>query len=319
MSYQEESLRPEEFAEAAAAAVADVLGREPREVAAVLAASGLLGVCAPQERGGLGLSLEFGVPICEAAGRLQLHFPLMEQMLLARAFADSEIADALVAGDKIGVIAWQGSVSEKSATHAAFADVCDWILVADQDGASLLEAQSVSVQANGAMDPDYPHYDITIDAPTIKARLSSQAWRALMNDAHVLYTGFINGLAEQALARAAEYTATRVQFGRPLSAKQVVRHTLARMRLLHESSTAALQRALRNNEFSHVRSAETAFSGAISNTVFIIEKAIHLHGGMGFTWELPLHYALRDVRKIEAAFNHGHQLEKLGAQFIAAA
>jgi len=319
MSSQEESLRPEEFAEAAAAAVADVLGREPQQAAAVLAASGLLGVCAPEERGGLGLGLEFGVPVCEAAGRLQLHFPLVEQTLLARAFADSEIADALVAGDKIGVIAWQGSVQQKSASHAAFADACDWILVADEDGASLLETSSVSVQANGAMDPDYPHYDIAIDAPIIKARLLSQAWRVLLNDAHVLYTGFINGLAEQALTRAAEYTATRVQFGRPLSAKQVVRHTLARMRLLHESSTAALQRALHNNEFGNARPADTAFSGAIGNAVYIIEKAIHLHGGMGFTWELPLHYGLRDVRKIEAAFNNGHQLEQLGTQFIAAA
>lgn len=319
MSHQQDSLRPEEFAEAAAAAVADVLGRDARQAAAVLAASGLFGVCAPEERGGLGLGLEFGVPVCEAAGKLQLHFPLVEQLLLARAFADSDIADALIAGKKIGVIAWQGSVQQKSATHAAFADACDWILVADEDGASLLQAQSVSVHANDAIDPEFPLFDIAIEAPVIQARLSAKAWAALKNDAYVLYAGFINGLGGQALEQAAEYTATRVQFSRPLSAKQVVRHTLARMRLLHEASTAALQRALLKNEYSAVRSAETAFSGAIGNAVFIIEKAIHLHGGMGFTWELPLHYSLRDVRKIEAAFNNGHQLENLGAQFIAAA
>jgi len=317
MSRQEDSLRPEEFAEAAAAAVNDVLGRGVRDTAAVLAAAGLFGVCAQESRGGLGLGLTFGVPVCEAAGSLQLHFPLVQQMVLAKAFADSDIAQALVAGEKIATIAWQGSLAEKIASHASYADACDWVLVADEEGASLLESGSLNMQANGTMDPEYPQFDIDLANAVVKARLSAEAFATLKDDALVLYAGLINGLSTEALTRTALYTSTRVQFARPLSAKQVVRHTLARMKLLQETSTAALRRALLTNEFGESRDVAPAFSGALGNAVFIIEKAIHLHGGMGFTWELPLHYSLREVRKIEAAFNNGRRLESLGAQFIA--
>ena len=317
MSRQEESLRPEEFAEAAAAAVNDVLGRDFRDTAAVLAAAGLFGVCAQEERGGLGLELAFGVPVCEAAGSLQLHFPLVEQMALAKAFADTDIAQALIAGEKIATIAWQGSLAQSTATHANYADTCDWVLVADEEGASLLEVGSLRMQANGTMDPEYPHFELDLANAVVKARLSAAAFAALKDDALVLSAGFINGLSAEALARTAQYMSTRVQFGRPLSAKQVVRHTLARMQLLHETSKAVLRRALLNNEFGQARNVAPAFSGALGNAIFIIEKAIHLHGGMGFTWELPLHYSLKEVRKIEAAFNNGRRLEDLGAQFIA--
>ncbi|HBP29699.1 MAG TPA: hypothetical protein DD666_09820 [Advenella kashmirensis] len=310
-------MRPEEFAEAAAAAVSDVLGRGVRDTATVLAAAGLFGVCAQESQGGLGLGLAFGVPVCEAAGSLQLHFPLVQQMVLAKAFADSDIAQALIAGEKIATIAWQGSVAEKSASHASYADACDWILVADEEGASLLEVGALRMQANGTMDPEYPQFDIDLANAVVKARLSAEAFATLKDDALVLYAGFINGLSAEALTRTALYTSTRVQFARPLSAKQVVRHTLARMQLLHETSTAALRRALLTNEFGASRDVAPAFSGALGNAVFIIEKAIHLHGGMGFTWELPLHYSLREVRKIEAAFNNGRRLEGLGAHFIA--
>ena len=96
--------------------------------------------------------------------------------------------------------------------------------------------------------------------------------------------------------------ATRVQFGRPLSAKQAVRHLLARMRLLQEVSSAAIRRAIQTDEFGQARDTRPALAGAVANAAFVIEKAIHLHGGMGFTWELPLHRALRAVRKLSAAF-----------------
>jgi alkylation response protein AidB-like acyl-CoA dehydrogenase len=321
MNTHDDSLKPEEFAEAAAAAITDALARSFRDTADVLAASGLFGVYAPEHLGGLGLGLEFAVPISEAAGKLQLHFPLVEQIVLAKAFADAgadaSITEALVTGQKIAAIAWRGDPSKKIASHASHANDCDWILVADIEGASLIEANSVSMESNGALDPEHPHYELNFKDAVVKARLSSAAFAALIADAQVLWTGFVNGASGAALQSSAQYTSTRIQFGRPLSAKQVVRHTLARMQLLQTTSTAALHRVLRRDEFSAPRNTATAFSGAVANAIFIIERAIHLHGGMGFTWELPLHYSLREVRKIEAAFDNGHRLEDIGAQFIA--
>jgi alkylation response protein AidB-like acyl-CoA dehydrogenase len=109
---------------------------------------------------------------------------------------------------------------------------------------------------------------------------------------------------------------TRVQFGRPLSAKQAVRHLLARMRLLQEASSAGIQRVLSADEYGNVRATQPVLANALVNAAFVLEKSIHLHGGMGFTWEVPLHYALREVRKFDAAFGSGSLAQQVGRDFI---
>jgi len=107
-----------------------------------------------------------------------------------------------------------------------------------------------------------------------------------------------------------------VQFGRPLSSKQAVRHLLARMRLLSEASNAGIQRVLCPDEYGSLRNAQPVLANALANAAFVLEKSIHLHGGMGFTWALPLHYALREVRKFDAAFGSGALTSQVGLDFI---
>jgi len=315
----DDSLRPEDFAEAAGAAVADTEGKSFAEKTAVLAGNGLFGVTVSEEQGGLGLDLSFAIPIVGVAGKLQLRYPLVEQMLVAGALADHEIGAAIIAGEKTVAIAWQGTLEDRVATHATFATDADYVLVASGDGAALLDASSVKADADPSLDPEYPQYNLDLSGAQTIATLSAEEFASLKRQAKVLYGAFAAGAGEGAMDRAATHTVGRVQFGRPLSAKQTVRHTMARMKLLTETSFAGLQRAIADDEYGNARSVDTAFAGAVSNACFIVEKAIHLHGGMGFTWELPLHYSLRDVRKIDAAFSTGSEIQSIGRAFIAAA
>lgn len=341
-------LRPEEFAEAAEAPIEAAKACELRAAARVLAEAGLIGVSAPEADGGLGLPIDFALPIAEAAGRLQLRMPLVEQILLAKAFAGataaengggeagdgggSSIASALAAGERLGCIAWQGSVSEGMAGHARQAAQCDWVLVADEPpaagesilldqecrgGASLLEVASLTVEADAALDPDLPTTWLQLANARVVARLSPAAFAQLRKDACILLAAFVTGAAQGAIARTATYVATRVQFGRPLSAKQAVRHWLSRMQLVAEVSAAATRRALSTDEYGQHRDARPTLAGAIANAAFVLEKAIHLHGGMGFTWEMPLHQSLRDIRAIDAACGSGDAYKQIGERFIA--
>lgn len=297
-----EELRPEEFAQAADAAITDALSRaDAHEMAAVLAQAGLCGVMADEADGGLGLDLAFALPIAHAAGRLQLPLPLAEQMLLSKALAGTPHAAVLVAGERLVGIAWQGSVQQGSARvdHGP----ADWVLVADGDGAALLDVRNATQEPQAALDPDHPQIWLTLAGAPVLARLDAHAWRALEASAQLLLAEFANGAAEGALQATAGYLATRVQFGRPLSAKQAVRHLLARMRLLQDVSSAAIRRAMHTDEFGAPRDTRPALASTVANAAFVIEKSIHLHGGMGFTWELPLHPALRAVRKLDAAFS----------------
>lgn len=317
MSMSDNDLKPEEFAQAAAEAIADAQTRGFREAAQVLANAGLCGVCAQEDAGGLALGIEFAMPIVAEAGKLRLQWPLLETILIAKALGDSALAAELASGARVATWALQGSLQDGFAGQARYATDSDWVLVADgQGGGALLDLGSVEIQDDGALDPEHPQSWMTLDSARVLAELDAATFAALQRDSRILIAGFVNGAAEAALFTTAAYMATRVQFGRPLSAKQAVRHLLARMRLLQEASNAGIQRVLSTNEYGSVRSTQPVVANALASAAFVLEKSIHLHGGMGFTWELPLHYALREVRKFDAAFGSGSLAQQVGRDFI---
>ncbi|MDO8772134.1 MAG: acyl-CoA dehydrogenase family protein [Burkholderiaceae bacterium] len=310
-------LKPEEFAQAAAEAITDAQTRSFRDAAQVLANAGLCGVCALEDVGGLELGIEFALPIVAEAGKLRLQWPLLETILIAKALGGSPLAAELASGARVATWALQGSLQDQLAGHARYARDCDWVLVADgQGGGALLDLSSVEIQNDEALDPENPQSWLTLNSAKVLAELDAATFAALQRDSHILIASFVNGAAEGALATTAEYMATRVQFGRPLSAKQAVRHLLARMRLLQEASNAGIQRVLSTDEYDSVRSTQAVLANALANAAFVLEKSIHLHGGMGFTWEVPLHYSLREVRKFDAAFGAGALASQVGRDFI---
>lgn len=319
MSTEDDTLRPEDFADAALAAITDAAGHDIAGAAGLLAEAGLLGISAAEDDGGLGLGLEFALSLAAIAGREDLGFPFVEQMLLARAFAGTPQAAALIAGELVATIAWQGDVGLGLASQAPFAGVCGAVLVARDGEAVLFERDSLQVSEDPALDPERPQVWLGLAGAREIAVLDAEGFAALRREARLLQGAYVTGLAEAALETTAAYLETRTQFGRPLSAKQAVRHSLARMKLLVEKNKAALARALAADEFGAARDARAAFVTAAADAGFVLERAIHLHGAMGFTWEVPLHRALRAVRKIDAAFDTPAALRGLGKTFIDAA
>ena len=314
----DQDLQPEEFAQAAAAAIADAQGRSAREAAQVLASAGLCGVCADEHAGGLALGTAFALPIVAEAGRLRLQWPLLETILVAKALGNSPLAAELAGGTRIATWALQGSLQEGYAGQARHARASDWVLVADgHGGAALLDLASVQIDDDPALDPEHPQCWLGLDDAKVLATLDAATFGALQRERDILVAGFVNGAAEGALTTTAAYMATRVQFGRPLSAKQAVRHLLARMRLLQEAASAGIQRVLDADEDGLPRNARPVLANALSSAAFVLEKSIHLHGGMGFTWELPLHVSLREVRKFDAAYGSGALASRVGHDFIA--
>ncbi|SCU74820.1 Acyl-CoA dehydrogenase, C-terminal domain protein [Cupriavidus necator] len=320
MSQDDKGLRPEEFGEAAEAAIADALSRPVDEHARVLAAAGLFGVCAAEDDGGLGLPLDFAVPVVQAAGRLRLRFALAEQIVLARHLPDPAQRAALVEGHRRGTIALQGRLGDGWTGHARQAAQADWLLLrtAAGDGAVLVDLAGMPCRPDPSLDPEEPNTWLDLSGATVLAQLDAHAATALWRDLDLVLAASAHGGADGALQAAVSHTGTRVQFGAPLSSRQAVRHWLARMKLFHEASGAAIARALLPDEWGRERSARSALALNLQHAAFIIEKAIHLHGGMGFTWELPLHRALREVRGLDAACGADALARQLGRDFITA-
>ncbi len=99
------------------------------------------------------------------------------------------------------------------------------------------------------------------------------------------------GIMQTLLDKTLEYTKTRQQFGRPLSANQVIRHRLADMAMhCDEARSIALRAAL-------MAAAEPAARGRAASGAkakigkcarFVAEQAVQLHGAMGVTEELDI-------------------------------
>ena len=94
-------------------------------------------------------------------------------------------------------------------------------------------------------------------------------------------------LLDQTLA----YTKIRKQFGRPLSANQVIRHRLADMAMqCDEARSIALRAALMADAEPVARGRATSGAKAKIGKCarFVAEQAVQLHGAMGVTEELDI-------------------------------
>jgi len=99
------------------------------------------------------------------------------------------------------------------------------------------------------------------------------------------------GIMQTLLDQTLEYTKIRKQFGRPLSANQVIRHRLADVAMqCDEARSMALRAALLANaepiERSRAASGAKAKIGKCAR--FVAEQSVQLHGGMGVTEELDI-------------------------------
>jgi alkylation response protein AidB-like acyl-CoA dehydrogenase len=99
------------------------------------------------------------------------------------------------------------------------------------------------------------------------------------------------GIMQTLLDTTLEYTKIRKQFGRPLSANQVIRHRLADMAMqCDEARSMALRAALMVDAEPVARG--RAASGAKAKigkcARFVAEQSVQLHGAMGVTEELDI-------------------------------
>lgn len=326
-----EGLQPDEFAATAARAVTSCAGLDLREQAQNLAGDGLLGVVAEEEVGGLALPLSFAVPVIAAAHSGLLAFPLLETILVGRLLQSSltRLAAAIVTGETLATIAWQGEVLAEregallmlsgTVARAPCAAKADHILVRMSAGAAVLiptNADGIVVEEAAGLDLTVPEHVVRlqkVEVP-IGSVLPGGAWDELNSDANVLRAAAILGSAEACLALAQEHASTRRQFGHALSYNQAIRHALARQKLGLESIRHAITRGLSQGGGPVQRDA--AFLAAATYGSSIGEGALQIHGGMGFTWDVPVHRHLRRIRTLQAQGDASGLISAFGRRYV---
>jgi alkylation response protein AidB-like acyl-CoA dehydrogenase len=150
----------------------------------------------------------------------------------------------------------------------------------------------------------------TVDATRPQARLSFSAVRAELvvpadagpaidaglDRAGILLAAEQLGTSQRALEMAVAYARQREQFGRPIGAFQAVKHLCADMYVGIESLRSAVRAAAwAADDRAADRGALASLAQAMASSVAaeVTNANLHVHGGIGFTWEHPAHLYLR--------------------------
>jgi alkylation response protein AidB-like acyl-CoA dehydrogenase len=111
------------------------------------------------------------------------------------------------------------------------------------------------------------------------------------------------GIAQRALEFGVEHARTREQFGRPIGVYQAVAHPLATTYVESELARslaywAAWCVAERDEQLPVAAASAKSYAGDVA--VAACERAIQVLGGIGFTWEHPLHTYYKRALWIQA-------------------
>jgi alkylation response protein AidB-like acyl-CoA dehydrogenase len=114
-----------------------------------------------------------------------------------------------------------------------------------------------------------------------------------------------------------EYAKTRQQFGRAIGSFQSIKHRLTDMLVSIELAEAAVLDAAgadSRSDAEFILAAAMARVLASRAATFAAEESIQIHGGIGFTWEHPLHHYFRRAKTSELLFGEPSvQLEVVAA------
>lgn len=122
----------------------------------------------------------------------------------------------------------------------------------------------------------------------------------LLAMARVLLSADSLGALSRTFARLVEYLKERSAFGAPIASFQAVQHRLVDLLVLEAKSRAVILKAARalvppevGEEAIALSLAAHAYVGSTATAA--IDECMQLSGGIGFTWEYPLHHDLRRV------------------------
>jgi alkylation response protein AidB-like acyl-CoA dehydrogenase len=296
---------------------------------------GLAGLLIPEELGGAGAGPREVAVVAEEVGRSVAPVPFLGSAVLATSTLLScaepdPLLGALAQGERTATLAVplttapdtafpQGIRAEAGTlrgrvTSVVDLEVADAVLVPayDEDGPAIyaldLPARGARVEAVVPLDLTRRIADLTLEsAPARRIAATAEAGAALTT-ALTMGAGLLAseqvGLADWCLESTVDFTRTRYQFGRPIGSFQALKHRMADL-WAEIASARALARAAA--DALATGAADTAVLVAVAGAhcsdvaVHAAEECLQLHGGIGMTWEHPVHLYLARAKTSQLA------------------
>jgi alkylation response protein AidB-like acyl-CoA dehydrogenase len=293
---------------------------------------GLAGALVPEERGGLGLSAADFVLVAEACGYACLPEPLVENAgvalpLLAAVAADPR-ADAILERALAGEITI--ALKHPANLFVADADTAGAVLAVRGQELYLCDAADIALERQESTDPFRRLFSIA-DRPCITAAIADVSrirfhLDAALDRGALFAAAQLIGIAQRAVDLAVAYAKERTQFGKPIGSYQAVKHLLSTVQVKIEfarpvvyaaAASLAQADAFSRARISHAKLAATEAADLACRT------AIQVHGAMGYSWEVDLHFFLKRALALaswwgDARFHRGRVATRVFGQPLGA-
>ncbi|RZU17970.1 acyl-CoA dehydrogenase family protein [Streptomyces sp. BK239] len=289
---------------------------------------GLAGLLVPEAQGGQGATHREVAVVLEELGRSVAPVPYLTSAVVATEAllecGDEELLVRLASGRTIGALAvglhtapgadFTSVRIEDGSLHGeltgiADAAIADVLLVPAEDGGLYaVQASSVTVTPQVSLDLTRPLATVTLTgAPGRRLGDAAPAVRRALRAGAGLLASEQLGLAEWALTETVRYLKDRKQFNRPVGGFQALKHRLAQLWLEVVNLRAAARNAadaLGGGQPAEETALAVAVAQAYAAPVAVraAEEALQLHGGIGMTWEHPVHLALKRAKADSIAY-----------------
>lgn len=274
---------------------------------------GVAALAIPEEFGGVGVGLTESLLVVEELGRTLAAPPMLgsavlgvQALLLAgNAEANERLLPEVAEGARTLALCWagvrgwdsfgvtaDGESLSGSAHYVIDGAHADTLLVLTDAGLFEVDGDAAGVSRTTVVTQDPTRRLARIDFENVAGRALGQldvprlreiAWAAVVAEQL--------GAAEQCLDMTVEYSKSRVQFGRPIGSFQALKHRMADMYVLVESTRSIAYLAISGLDAGHVDPIDIASARlhAISTFNSVVSETVQMHGGIAITWEHDAH------------------------------
>jgi alkylation response protein AidB-like acyl-CoA dehydrogenase len=271
--------------------------------------------------------------LLEEAGRAVLPVPLTTTLLAGRLIANApaspareELLKQIATGASSFTLALgEGVKAEAAGGNWRLSGKLEFVPYGPLAGTALVEAQLPNgkralfvVPTNAAgiqwldldvMDRTVRQYEMTLSGVSVPAAASlfgngdaAGAIDTLLGEWRAALAAESLGVAEKMIALSVAYVKERIQFGRPVGSNQAVKVRIAEMAAVIDRLRSAVYYAawaIDSGVPERKVAIAMAKAAASGPGAFLGSQAIHVHGGIGFTWEYDLHLYFKRIKSNE--------------------
>ncbi len=283
-----------------------------------LGEAGVFNLCLAEAAGGVGLGLADAALVFEELGRALVPGPLVASHLAAGLIDGADDGSVVV-----GLVERPDPAVPASGVHPVVIEHLgdlDVLLVLSATGISSVDPELLgATRLNRPMDPLTPVWTVpALPEGTPVAGPEIAAW--WRRDGAVLTAALQLGSAAWTTELAVGYAKQRRQFGRPIGGFQAIKHLCADMAVRTEVARCAVHAAAVTVDQPDVGDPLVAAAGAklLADEAAVTNgrSCIQVHGGMGFTWEVPAHLAYKRARVLATQFGTETELAESLAESL---